>query len=212
MKLKVCGMRAAENIEELVALGPDYMGFIFYDKSPRNVTQKPDVAIPSNIKKVGVFVNASIETIETKNAEFGFDFIQLHGAENPEYCQQLAAKGFKLIKAFGVHDRFEFSLLDHYKPHCEYFLFDTKGKLPGGNGVKFNWNLLSKYDNELPFFLSGGIDLNNTAFIRSLMDKNLNIEAIDVNSRFEIEPALKDIPKLQQLQNELNNTFESIGS
>lgn len=207
MKLKVCGMRDPQNIHELIALQPDYMGFIFYEQSPRHVVELPAVEIPASIQKVGVFVNAAMEYMEEKNALFNFDLIQLHGNESPEYCRQLHEKGFKIIKAFGISDRFEFSITEHYKAYCSFFLFDTKGKLPGGNGTRFNWNLLNKYDNEIPYFLSGGIDLNNTAFIKTLSQDKFNIHAVDVNSRFELEPALKDIPKVAQLKAELAQTY-----
>jgi phosphoribosylanthranilate isomerase len=207
MKLKVCGMRDPQNIRELIALQPDYIGFIFYEKSPRNVEALPAVDIPKEIKKVGVFVNSPIGFIEEKNSEFNFDLIQLHGDESPDFCKQLHEKGFKIIKAFGINDRFEFSITEHYKAYCSFFLFDTKGKLPGGNGTRFNWTLLSKYDNEIPYFLSGGIDLNNTTFIKTLSRDEFNIHAVDVNSRFELEPALKDIPKVKKLKAELAQTY-----
>lgn len=208
MKLKVCGMRDAENIKELIAVKPDYIGFIFYAPSPRFIEEPPAIDIPSSIKKVGVFVNAEIEYIEEKAKAFKLDLIQLHGDENPEFCGKLKAKGYAVIKAFGINERFEFSITEHYKSVCDYFLFDTKSEKRGGTGTKFNWNLLNKYDNALPFFLSGGIDLNNTAFIKTITQEQFNIHAIDVNSRFEIEPALKDIEKVSQLKAELTNTFE----
>lgn len=208
MKLKVCGMRETENLRDLIALKPDYIGFIFYAPSPRFVEELPDVEIPDGIQQVGVFVNAEIDYIEEKAKQFKLDLIQLHGDENPEFCKKLKDKGFTIIKAFGINDRFEFSITEHYKSVCDYFLFDTKGKQPGGNGVKFNWSLLNKYDNALPFFLSGGIDLNNTAFLKSLSKEKFNLHAIDVNSRFEISPALKDIDKVARLQEELASTFQ----
>ncbi len=207
LKLKVCGMRDAANIRKLIDLEPDYLGFIFYEKSPRHVSELPQIEIPKTIQKVGVFVNAPIEYIEEKNSSFAFDLIQLHGDESPEYCAVLKSKGYKIVKAFGVDDTFDFEVTKAYRKHCSFFLFDTKGKLRGGNGEVFNWDLLNKYDNEISFFLSGGIDLDNADFIKGLLDAKFNIHALDVNSRFEISPALKDVSKVARLKEKLEQTF-----
>ena len=197
MKVKVCGLRDAGNIKAIGALNPDYAGFIFYEPSPRNVDEVPTIELPDEVKKVGVFVNSTIDFINLKNGDFQFDYIQLHGNESPEFCADLKAEGFKIIKAFSIYERFEFGVLDHYKPTCEFFLFDTKGENPGGNGLIFNWNLLNKYDNEIPFFLSGGLELQHVAQIKELT--GYNIHGIDVNSRFEISPAIKDVAKVKEL-------------
>lgn len=205
MKLKVCGMKYPQNINQLIELLPDYIGFIFYPKSKRYMADftNPEVlkAIPDNIKKVGVFVNESVEGIRTAIEKFCLDVVQLHGNENPESCKKLKEFGFKIIKAFQVHEDFDFAQLDEYKDFCDYFLFDTQTPLYGGSGHKFDWQLLKKNDNEKPFFLSGGIGLEDVESIRNI--KNLNIHAIDVNSKFEIEPALKNINQLKEFKTKL---------
>ena len=201
MKLKVCGMREAENISQLLELQPDYMGMIFYSKSSRNVADESHAAYVrqlSAVKKVGVFVNAELAFMLAKIRDFGLDLIQLHGSESPAICQQLMNTGCKLIKVFSVGDGFDFVQLKPYEPYVDYFLFDTKGKLPGGNGVVFNWEILKDYPSDIPFFLSGGIGLENVAEISQ--DKFPKLHAIDVNSRFELSPALKDIELLSQLK------------
>ena len=196
MKLKVCGLRDDENIQAVLELQPDYIGFILWEPSPRFTERVPEVSIPASTKKVGVFVNAEPDYIRRMHDKFEFDFIQLHGNENPLYCAELAREGLKLIKAFGIFDRFEFSLLEHYKQSCEAFLFDTKGKLPGGNGSTFNWNLLQKYETDVPYFLSGGISPQHASFLQEA-GQRLQAHAIDINSRFESAPGVKDVAKIR---------------
>ena len=136
---------------------------------------------------------------------YKLDYIQLHGDESPIYCKELKEKKHKIIKAFQIDNAFDFSLLNKYKENVDYFLFDTKSKGYGGSGKKFNWNILSDYDNKTPFFLSGGINEEDISEIKKI--KTLNIEAIDINSCFEISPALKNIPKvskfIKRVENEL---------
>jgi phosphoribosylanthranilate isomerase len=202
MKLKVCGMRDSSNIQALVTLKPDFIGFIFYDKSPRFVGEKLDEReikqIPASIKKVGVFVNASPDYIVNTAKQYDLQYVQLHGNELPDFCRILRQKGLNVIKAFSVNDSFNFAMLNNYKPFCDLFLFDTKGTQPGGNGVAFDWNILQKYDQQVPFLLSGGISLQN---IDELMDLTVTIPVygIDINSQFEIEPGLKDVSLIQKL-------------
>ncbi len=202
MRLKICGMRETENITHLLALQPDYMGFIFYEKSKRFVGEDLDEdllkSFPMNTKKVGVFVNAHLSYILEKVRKYQLDFVQLHGEELPDFCKNLRLKGVNVIKAFSVDENFNFSQLNNFKPWCDYFLFDTKGEQKGGNGIAFNWEILNRYDNEKPFFLAGGIDLGNADEAFGLSEK-YKIHAVDVNSKFEIEPALKDIEKLREL-------------
>jgi phosphoribosylanthranilate isomerase len=204
MRLKICGMRDTENITHLLALQPDYMGFIFYEKSKRFVGEELDEdllkSFPMNTKKVGVFVNAQPAYILEKVRKYQLDFVQLHGEELPDFCKNLRLKGVNVIKAFSLDENFNFSQLNNFKPWCDYFLFDTKGEQKGGNGIAFNWEILNRYDNEKPFFLAGGIDLENADEAFSLSEK-YKIHAVDVNSKFEIEPALKDIEKLRELIN-----------
>ncbi len=201
MQLKICGMKHPQNIADIAALQPDYLGFIFYEKSKRYVGQghTPALPLPKGIKKVGVFVNASLEYILKKVEKYNLNLVQLHGEETPNFCQNIQKNNLnlKIIKVFSIAETFDFTQLEPYKPHCDYFLFDTKGKEKGGNGFTFNWNILKNYDNEKPFFLSGGLSLENIGEVRNL--SNLNIIAIDVNSGFELEPGLKDVEKIKKL-------------
>lgn len=193
-------MRDPDNIQDLVALGPDFIGFIFFEKSKRYVSHPETLnvaSIPSHVKKVGVFVNASFELISELVEKYHLDFVQLHGTESPELCQRLKDTGVGVIKVFSVGDTFDFDQLNPYKPYSDYFLFDTKGKEYGGNGVTFDWNTLSAYDNEIPFFISGGLSLDNIDQISGL--KGMNLAAVDLNSCFETEPGLKNIDMLRSL-------------
>lgn len=192
-------MQDALNIKELGELGPDYMGLIFYEKSKRFAGATPSMIIdqnlPDSVERVGVFVNEEIEEIEEICEDYGIKIVQLHGDESPEDCAELKSLGFKVIKAFGVGESFDFSRLNAYKNNVDFFLFDTKGKERGGNGVTFDWSLLKAYDNEIPFFLSGGLSAENLEELNGL--GGMNLHAIDVNSKFEIEPGLKDIDLLR---------------
>ncbi len=203
IKLKVCGMKYADNLKELVALAPDYIGFIFYSKSPRYMaeTLKPEdlKVIPAHIKKTGVFVNANTETVLSLARKYELNALQLHGDESAEQCRVLKVAGFEIIKVFGIGNEFDFSTLVPYKPYVNFFLFDTQSKQYGGTGKAFNWQVLQQYDNEVPFFLSGGISLDNMAQIRKL--QGFNLYAIDVNSCFETSPGQKDIEMLKVLKN-----------
>jgi phosphoribosylanthranilate isomerase len=199
MKLKICGMKYPENILEVSQLLPDYIGFIFWKKSSRYF----DSEIPKinkSIKKVGVFVDSTSEEIISKIKKYDLNVIQLHGNENPEFCRNLKMENIEIIKVFSVNDDFNFSILEPFENTCDYFLFDTKGKLPGGNGITFNWQILQHYKSTKPFFLSGGIGLDDIKNIKKL---NLPIYAIDVNSKFEVEAGLKNIELLKSFKNNL---------
>ncbi|OXA93113.1 phosphoribosylanthranilate isomerase [Flavobacterium hercynium] len=202
MKLKICGMKYPENIINVGALLPDYMGFIFWEKSARYC----DGTIPEliqTIKKVGVFVNESVENIIEKISKHNLQAIQLHGQESVEFCEELKnniSKKIEIIKVFSVGDDFDFNVLEPFENLCDYFLFDTKGKLPGGNGTTFDWEILKKYKSKKPFFLSGGIGIEEIAAIKNL---NLPVYAIDVNSKFEIEPGLKNKNLLSNFKRQL---------
>ncbi|TLU97227.1 phosphoribosylanthranilate isomerase [Dyadobacter luticola] len=202
MKIKVCGLRQQENIEKVVALQPNFIGFIFYEKSPRFVgdmlNEEYIKSIPQGIKKVGVFVNASPGHILNTVKKYDLQYAQLHGNEMPDICRSIRQKGVSVIKAFSINEQFNFAMLNNYKSFCDLFLFDTAGENPGGNGKAFDWQLLKRYDNEKPFLLSGGIGLDNIEEIITL-SKTLPIYGIDVNSKFEIEPGLKDVAKLEEL-------------
>ncbi|MWB96046.1 phosphoribosylanthranilate isomerase [Flavobacterium sp. GA093] len=192
MKIKICGMKYPDNILEVGALLPDYMGFIFWEKSARYFDGEiPE--LPKSIKKVGVFVNESVENIIQKITKHNLQAVQLHGKESVEFCEDLKGKidsSVEIIKVFSVGDDFDFDVLKPFENVCNYFLFDTKGKLPGGNGTTFDWKILDNYKSEKPFFLSGGIGIEE---IPTIVKLKLPIYAIDVNSRFEIEPGLKNV-------------------
>ena len=202
MRLKVCGMRDPENIRQLLQLKPDYMGFIFYEKSPRHVGEVLDEdllkSFPQTTQKVGVFVNASLEYLKEQVRKYELDLVQLHGDESVDYVAELYAIGIRVMKAFSIGESFDFSVLGKYNPFVEFFLFDTKGKQRGGTGRTFDWSQLQNYELDVPFFLSGGLDLENIDGISEL--SNLPVYAIDVNSRFEIKPGLKDIEQVKELK------------
>jgi phosphoribosylanthranilate isomerase len=195
MKLKICGMKYPDNILEVGLLLPDYMGFIFWEKSARYFDGvMPE--LPKSIKKTGVFVNESISIIEEKIAKYDLQAIQLHGHESVAFCSEIKTKfgaSIEIIKVFSADENFDFSVLEPFETVCDYFLFDTKGKLPGGNGTTFDWKILEKYPSTKPFFLSGGIGIEELDSVNEISKTNLPIYAIDINSKFEIEPGLKNI-------------------
>ena len=199
IKIKICGMKFPENIKEIAALQPDYLGFIFYEKSPRYFENSiPN--IDNSIKKVGVFVNASYEEIEEKIKLYNLDFAQLHGDESPEFCSLIENNIVKVIKSFSIDNKFNFNDLNKYANYCTYFLFDTKGNNYGGNGITFDWSVLKNYHLQKPYFLSGGIGIENTAKLEVFLKKKhaKNCLAIDCNSKFEIEPGLKNSKTLKE--------------
>ena len=217
------------NTAEVAKLQPDYLGFIFYENSPRNF-EDTIPKLPKSIKKVGVFVDEKVEVIVDKIEKYKLDAIQLHGHESPEKCYQLKRhyekhsdevissketdchdfskksrndKSIEIIKVFSIKDEFDFSVLKDYEDVCNYFLFDTKGKLPGGNGYTFNWDVLNNYPSTKPYFLSGGIGLNEIDSVLSFLRRQESkyCYALDINSKFEIKPGLKDISVLEQFKN-----------
>ena len=201
-KLKICGMKYLENIQEIASLKPDYLGFIFWDKSSRKFDLKELPKIESSIKKVGVFVDETLKEIQNKIETFKLDIIQLHGKESAEFCDNLKNEKIEIIKAFSINNDFDFSQLKAYENAVDYFLFDTKGKLPGGNGTTFDWQVLENYNLEKPFFLSGGIGLSETNKIQEFLSSNLSkyCYAIDINSRFETEPGLKNKIEIEKFK------------
>jgi phosphoribosylanthranilate isomerase len=231
MKLKVCGMKYVNNIQEVVNLQSDYLGFIFYEKSKRNF-EGIIPELPKSVKKTGVFVNEHIEIVISLVEEYQLDALQLHGDESVAYIKELqsqlaesnallieenkyqkkkknnqftANKKIEIIKVFGIKDAFNFDDLKPYLEVVDYFLFDTKGKERGGNGVQFDWSVLDSYPYEVPFFLSGGIGLKELDSVRSFLDKEASkyCYALDVNSKFEIEPGKKDIVALKKFKQRL---------
>lgn len=197
--IKVCGMREAENIRQIEALGIDWMGFIFWPKSSRYVSHRP-AYLPSQCKRVGVFVDADIEDVKAKVKEYALDIIQLHGSESPSYIADLRAlcsdDAIVIIKALNIADTDDFETTKSYTGIVDYFLFDTKAKMVGGNGTKFDWSVLSAYSGDTPFLLSGGIGPDDAGQIRDF--RHPQLAGIDLNSRFEQAPALKDINSLKK--------------
>lgn len=207
LKLKICGMKVPANILEVAALQPDYMGFIFYKQSKRyagRISAELMRELPLNVKKTGVFVDESMSVAAKLVTEFGFSAVQLHGTETAEYClklKQILPLEAEIIKAFGVDERFDFAQLKGYEAAADYFLFDTQTPGHGGSGKVFDWSLLEGYELDKPYFLSGGIGPEHAGDISRVKDKRLY--AIDVNSRFELEPGLKQIDKLNDFKNKL---------
>jgi len=232
MKLKVCGMKYLENIQQVAALQPDYLGFIFYEKSKRNfdgIIPK----LPKSIKKTGVFVNATVDEIVSKIKQFDLQAVQLHGDETVEYIKELKCRfeqsekhhqkkliqtldgacikrslnaggnsSVEVIKVFGIKNEFNFDVLKPYVDVVDFFLFDTKGKERGGNGITFDWKVLKEYPFSKPFFLSGGVGLENTDNVLSFLRRQESnyCYALDVNSKFESEPGVKKIKELKNFK------------
>lgn len=192
-------MKQAANIAAVANLHPDYLGFIFYEKSPRYISAISAELIkyvPHEIKTVGVFVDEDLEKVKSLVLKHHLKVVQLHGKENINYCVEIRKLGVEVIKAFGVHPDFDFSTLELYEPVVDYFLFDTQTPAHGGSGKVFDWKLLENYQLQKPYFLSGGIDLNHANQIKEIEDERLY--AIDINSKFELEPGLKDVDKLKE--------------
>lgn len=222
-------MKYKDNIEQVAALQPDYLGFIFYENSARHF----DSVIPElteSIKKVGVFVDEDLEVVIEKINKHNLQAVQLHGNESPEYCVAIKNRynelssgshkndehpkqvqndqGLEIIKVFSIKNEFNFEVLKPYESVCDYYLFDTKGKLPGGNGYTFDWNLLNNYPSTKPFLLSGGIGIDEVAKLEEFLksDASKYCYAIDVNSKFEIEAGLKNIELLNTFKKTLNRS------
>ncbi len=204
-QLKVCGMKYPDNISRLKEVEPDFMGMIFFSKSPRFVGSEllftGTNIFPPDAKKVGVFVNAPIWEIMNVVEEYKLGYVQLHGDEFPQYCGELKKKGLKVIKAFQVSNSFDFKKVEAFEGQIDFALFDTKTPNYGGSGEKFDWTLLNSYKLNIPFFLSGGIDLDDIDAIEKLDLRQLF--GIDVNSKFEVSPGLKDIEKLLALKKKI---------
>lgn len=204
MIIKVCGMREAENIREVERLGIDLMGFIFWPKSSRYVSKCPDY-LPQQVKRVGVFVDEDPEEVKRLADNYSLDYIQLHGHETPEvisYLRTSASPHPRMIKAFNIATEEDLSQTLPYEGLADLFLFDTKGQSVGGNGVKFNWDVLDAYQGSTPFLLSGGIGPDDAAQVNAF--RHPKCIGIDLNSRFELSPGLKDIAKLKEFIYNLN--------
>ena len=206
VKLKICGMKYPDNILEVGSLLPDYMGFIFWEQSARYFDGEMPI-LPKSIEKTGVFVNASREEITAKVTQYDLQAVQLHGHESVAFCKELKehfGNAVEIIKVFSVDSAFDFDQLKPFETVCDYFLFDTKGKLPGGNGTTFDWKVLENYSSKKPFFLSGGIGLDEIDLVNEILKTDLPIFAIDLNSKFEIEPGLKNTKLLSSFKQKIN--------
>ncbi|MFO8000643.1 MAG: phosphoribosylanthranilate isomerase [Marinilabilia sp.] len=207
IRIKVCGMRQTRNIKELVELMPDYIGFIFYPKSPRFAGKILDAAItadiPETIKKTGVFVNAPTQTIDETGIKYHLNAVQLHGQETPAQCRELRNRGYEVIKTFSIKEKADIGQTKTYAEFCDYFLFDTPTLKYGGSGNKFDWSVLEGTSIERPFFLGGGIEENDAmALINECPQRPY---AIDINSRFETTPGEKDIASVGRFMNSIKN-------
>ena len=222
MVIKVCGMRDAQNIREVSQLGVDMIGMVFYPKSPRYVEMQSSHAgiIPDYVKediniksakspaRVGVFVDDMVQNIVTRVVNYHLDYVQLHGNEPREMCENLRLTldpdilpGIKIIKAISVSDASDIQKYKEYVGAVDLFLFDTKCKTVGGSGQQFDWQVLEQYDGEIPFLLSGGIGPENASRLHAF--HHPKYIGIDLNSRFEIEPGVKDVEKLKGFLNEM---------
>lgn len=198
ISVKVCGMRDAENIREVEALGIDLMGFIFWPKSSRYVSERP-AYMPQTAKRVGVFVNEDIKQVKRIAEEYSLDVIQLHGSESPDYIRQLGSvcgDTIATVKAFNIATATDLDATKSYEGIVDYFLFDTKTPIPGGSGVQFDWGVLADYVGQTPFLLSGGIGPDDAERVCAF--SHPKCIGIDLNSRFEISPGLKDVEKLKK--------------
>lgn len=203
VKIKVCGMRDLTNILEVDGLKPDYIGFIYYDQSPRYVGPEFKVpALKKKTKRVGVFVNQPIDFIFRQVEKNMLDAVQLHGDESPEFCSLIKSRGITVIKAFSIDADYEFSSTQVYQYKADFFLFDTKGRNYGGTGQVFDWSQLKKYASPTPFFLSGGLSEENISKIADI--QNPSLYAVDLNSGVEDAPGLKSKLKLVNVIKLLN--------
>jgi phosphoribosylanthranilate isomerase len=202
LRIKVCGIKHTANREAVEKLPVDWLGFIFYPPSKRFVGETPEPGLFNSEKpKVGVFVDENAFEILALAKNLGFEWVQLHGKENPKTCQLLKRQGLKIIKAFSVHENFNFETTTQYEKVANYFLFDTKTENHGGSGQKFNWSILDNYGGHIPFFLSGGIGPDD---VNSILEINHpKLTGVDINSGFEDEPGLKNIEKLKHFITEI---------
>ena len=202
MIIKVCGLNNSENINQLMKLDLDFMGIIFYEKSSRFFSS--DVLPKSEKKYVAVFVDESLEVIKKLINIYKFEYVQLHGNEDEKFCKEISSL-CNIIKAFRIDDRFDLNEIEKYSKYCKYFLFDTFTESYGGSGKKFNWDLLLNYDHKKDFILSGGINLELISSIKKLKNQLPNLIGVDLNSKFEIKPGLKDINRVKKFIKSIKN-------
>ena len=209
MKLKVCGLTKINQIQELISLNTNFLGFIFYEKSPRfvlNHLSLEGISAINHQKKVGVFVNETIEKIVEISEKANLNFIQLHGDEDEEFILSLSqrlSKDVKIIKVFRVGETFNFQF-SIFNSLVDYFLFDTDSKAFGGTGKTFDWQILNEIEIPIPYYLSGGISLEN---IHQLSTINQQPLALDINSKFETEPGIKNLEKIKKFTQIVNKIY-----
>jgi phosphoribosylanthranilate isomerase len=200
MKIKICGMRDPDNIRAVAATSPDFMGFIFYPKSPRWVGESFEIPsdLPATVKTTGVFVHSTTEDIVDKIEQHGLKFVQLHGDESRKQCNEIRKTGVGIIKVFTVDVSFDLKRTHAYKNSVDYFLFDTRGNNYGGNGIAFDWTVLDNYDLPVGYFLSGGLSLENIGMAVGLTLPGLI--GFDFNSGVEMSPGIKDVMKIRAIE------------
>jgi phosphoribosylanthranilate isomerase len=206
MKLKICGMRESANVKNLLdQVQPDWMGLIFYHASPRYVDDiQADWIRETNIRKVGVFVDAALSEIAEKIQKFGISTLQLHGEESAEEVRKIKeTTGLEIFKVFSIDKNIDWNRLEPYLPYVDYFLFDTFTHAYGGSGKTFNWQILIDYPFDKPFLLSGGLTIGHLDDIKDLKSKVPQLQGLDINSKFEIEPGLKDIDLVTEFKKSL---------
>ncbi|MDX2285634.1 MAG: phosphoribosylanthranilate isomerase [Bacteroidia bacterium] len=207
LRIKVCGMKDPANLREVAALMPDYLGFIFYPGSPRHMRAhlRPEdlAALPPGIRTAGVFVDAELDEVLATAAAYGLGTLQLHGRETAAYCRQARQAGYEVLKVFPAGASAGWQHLEPYTDAADAFLFDTAGPLPGGNGQRFDWDLLHGYPFSVPFFLSGGIGPDSLEALRRFQHPHWT--GVDVNSRFEAAPGLKRTDLLRTWMRELTD-------
>ncbi|MCS4433264.1 phosphoribosylanthranilate isomerase [Aquiflexum gelatinilyticum] len=214
MKLKVCGMRESANVRNLLGqVQPDWMGLIFYPASPRFVDDiQADWIRDTDIRKVGVFVDASLSDIADKVQKFGLSTIQLHGDESVEGVREIKEKTrLEVFKVFSIDKNIDWKHMEGYLTQVDYFLFDTFTHAYGGSGKTFNWQILLDYPFDKPFLLSGGLTIGHMDAIRDLKSKVPQLTGLDINSKFEIEPGLKDIDLVSEFKKKLNGEMGNLG-
>jgi len=199
MIMKVCGMKYQANIRQLEKVDINWMGIIFHPGSPRYVRHNLTFE-NKGIKKIGVFVDGDKTFIERKIQKYDLSGIQFHGHESPEYCMQFKHNNLVVIKAFAVDRQFDFAEVKPYTEVVDFFLFDTKASVLGGSGKTFPWRLLEKYDHPTPFLLSGGIGMQQLSDLKEFAHPSW--AGIDVNSRFEVRPGLKNIREIKKFRHE----------
>lgn len=206
--VKICGNNNRENLSSIINTKADFLGFIFYEKSERNISlnqfHEIKKIVPERFRKVAVLVNPSIDNILSLNEANDFFAIQIHALDDFSLLSEIKNKtSLKIILSLGLHEDFDFEYLNLFQDKVEYFLFDTKGPKEGGNGIRFNWELLKLYDLNIPFFLAGGINSSHLEEIKELSKNLPMLIGVDLNSGFEIAAGIKDFNLVNSFINEI---------